>query len=170
MKDKLMRTLGQFSQAILAPLTYLPAAGLLLAVGALLTSAPLSQVFPVLEWAPVRLVGQLLYQGMLAVLHNLSLLLCVGIAAARARTRRQEAAMLALMGYLVSLTACNVTLRELGLLADPAQGLGLYGTGQTTVLGIQVMDLGVTGGVVLGFVSAGLFNHASSRRFSGAAG
>ena len=73
MKDKLMRTLGQFSQAILAPLTYLPAAGLLLAVGALLTSAPLSQVFPVLEWAPVRLVGQLLYQGMLAVLHNLSL-------------------------------------------------------------------------------------------------
>lgn len=48
-----------------------------------------------LEWAPVRLVGQLLYQGMLAVLHNLSLLLCVGIAAARARTRRQEAAMLA---------------------------------------------------------------------------
>lgn len=170
MKDKLMRTLGQFSQAILAPLTYLPAAGLLLAVGALLTSAPLSQVFPVLEWAPVRLVGQLLYQGMLAVLHNLSLLLCVGIAAARARTRRQEAAMLALMGYLVSLTACNVTLRELGLLADPAQGLGLYGTGQTTVLGIQVMDLGVTGGVVLGFVSAWLFNHASSRRFSGAAG
>lgn len=78
--------------------------------------------------------------------------------------------MLALMGYLVSLTACNVTLRELGLLADPAQGLGLYGTGQTTVLGIQVMDLGVTGGVVLGFVSAWLFNHASSRRFSGAAG
>ena len=60
MKDKLMRTLGQFSQAILAPLTCLPAAGLLLAVGALLTSAPLSQVFPVLEWAPVRLVGQLL--------------------------------------------------------------------------------------------------------------
>lgn len=170
MKDKLMRTLGQFSQAILAPLTYLPAAGLLLAVGALLTSAPLSQVFPVLEWAPVRLVGQLLYQGMLAVLHNLSLLLCVGIAAARARTRRQEAAMLALMGYLVSLTACNVTLRELGLLADPAQGLELYGTGQTTVLGVQVMDLGVTGGVVLGFVSAWLFNHASSRRFSGAAG
>ena len=60
MKDKLMRTLGQFSQAMLAPLTYLPAAGLLLAVGALLTSAPLSRVLPVLEWGPVRLVGRLL--------------------------------------------------------------------------------------------------------------
>lgn len=170
MKDKLMRTLGQFSQAMLAPLTYLPAAGLLLAVGALLTSAPLSRVLPVLEWGPVRLVGRLLYQGMLAVLHNLSLLLCVGIAAARARTRRQEAAMLALMGYLVSLSACNITLSELGLLADATQGLGLYGTGQTTVLGLQVMDLGVTGGVVLGFATAWLFNRASVRRFSGAAG
>ena len=63
MKDKLMRTLGQFSQAILAPLTCLPAAGLLLAVGALLTSAPLSQVFPVLEWAPVRLVGSFCTRG-----------------------------------------------------------------------------------------------------------
>lgn len=40
MKDKLMRTLGQFSQAILAPLTYLPAAGLLLAVGARLPVPP----------------------------------------------------------------------------------------------------------------------------------
>lgn len=170
MKDKLMQALGRFSQAMLAPLTYLPAAGLLLAVGALLTSGPLGRAFPVLDWAPLRLLGRLLYQGMLVVLHNLSLLLCVGIAAARARTRRQEAAMLALMGYLVSLMACNITLSELGLLADPSQGIGLTGTGQTTVLGIQVMDLGVTGGVVLGFVTAWLFNRASTRRFSGAAG
>lgn len=95
MKDKLMRTLGQFSQAILAPLTYLPAAGLLLGSGGAAYQCPPEPGVSGAGMGAGASGGAALYQGMLAVLHNLSLLLCVGIAAARARTRRQEAAMLA---------------------------------------------------------------------------
>ena len=38
---------------------------LLLVLGALLTSKPLCQALPVLQWAPLQLMGQLLYNCLL---------------------------------------------------------------------------------------------------------
>lgn len=46
MKHRITAALERFSRAMLAPLSYLSAAGLLLVVGALLTSAPLAGVLP----------------------------------------------------------------------------------------------------------------------------
>ena len=66
-------------------------AGLLLVLGALLTSKPLCQALPVLQWAPLQLVGQLLYNGMMVLINNLSVILCVGCCRAR-QNRKQEAA------------------------------------------------------------------------------
>ena len=46
MKHRITAALERFSRAMLAPLSYLSAAGLLLVGGALLTSAPLAGVLP----------------------------------------------------------------------------------------------------------------------------
>lgn len=108
--QKFLQKLEGVSQALLDPLSYLTAAGLLLVVGALLTSSPLRQLLPVLNWTPIRLAGGLLYNSMMVIVNNLSIFLCVGIAAARTRTEKQEAALLALMAYLVFLTANHTTL------------------------------------------------------------
>ena len=152
--QKFLRRLERFSQSLLSPLSYLSAAGLLLVLGALLTSKPLCQALPVLQWAPLQLVGQLLYNGMMVLINNLSVILCVGVAAVRAKTEKQDAALLALMAYLVFLTANHTALETLGLLAQPNGMTGLAGTGQTTILGIQVVDTGVASGIVLGFAAA----------------
>ena len=165
--QKLLQKLEVFSQSLLAPLSYLTAAGLLLVAGALLTSGPLRQLLPVLNWTPIRLVGELLYNGMLALISNLSVIFCVGIAAVRSRTEKQEAALLALMSYLVFLTANHTALNTLGQLAEPDGLTGLAATGQTTILGIQVMDTGVAGGILLGFAAAYLFNHTCEKQFAG---
>lgn len=157
--QKFLRRLERFSQSLLSPLSYLSAAGLLLVLGALLTSKPLCQALPVLQWAPLQLMGQLLYNGMMVLINNLSVILCVGVAAVRAKTEKQDAALLALMAYLVFLTANHTALEALGLLAQPNGMTGLAGTGQTTILGIQVVDTGVASGIVLGFAAAWLFNH-----------
>ena len=108
--QKFLRRLERFSQSLLSPLSYLSAAGLLLVLGALLTSKPLCQALPVLQWAPLQLVGQLLYNGMMVLINNLSVILCVGVAAVRAKTEKQDAALLALMAYLVFLTANHTAL------------------------------------------------------------
>ena len=165
--QKFLRRLERFSQSLLSPLSYLSAAGLLLVLGALLTSKPLCQALPVLQWAPLQLVGQLLYNGMMVLINNLSVILCVGVAAVRAKTEKQDAALLALMAYLVFLTANHTALEALGLLAQPDGMTGLAGTGQTTILGIQVVDTGVASGIVLGFAAAWLFNRTCEKQFYG---
>ena len=165
--QKFLRRLERFSQSLLSPLSYLSAAGLLLVLGALLTSKPLCQALPVLQWAPLQLVGQLLYNGMMVLINNLSVILCVGVAAVRAKTEKQDAALLALMAYLVFLTANHTALEALGLLAQPNGMTGLAGTGQTTILGIQVVDTGVASGIMLGFAAAWLFNRTCEKQFYG---
>ena len=128
MKHRITAALERFSRAMLAPLSYLSAAGLLLVVGALLTSAPLAGVLPFLRWEPVQLAGRIIYKCLTAVISNLSVLFCTGLAAALAKREKHQAAFIALMSYLVYLTAGNVTLTELGLLAQPDALTGLYST------------------------------------------
>lgn len=116
MKHRFTAALERFSRAMLAPLTYLSAAGLLLAAGALLTSTALSGALPLLQWGPVRLMGRILYKCLSAVISNLSVLFCTGLAASLAKQEKHQAAFIALMSYFIYLTAGNVTLAELGLL------------------------------------------------------
>ena len=98
----------------------------------------------------MQLAGRIIYKCLTAVISNLSVLFCTGLAAALAKREKHQAAFIALMSYLVYLTAGNVTLTELGLLAQPDALTGLYSAGQTMVLGIQTVDTGVFGGVLLG--------------------
>ncbi len=109
-----------------------------------------------LQWAPLQLVGQLLYNGMMVLINNLSVILCVGVAAVHTRTEKQDAALLALMAYLVFLAANHTALEALGLLAQPNGMTGLAAR-QTTILGIRCCGhrrgkrhrAGLCGGVAL---------------------
>ena len=170
MKHRITAALERFSRAMLAPLTYLSAAGLLLAAGALLTSTALSGALPLLQWGPVRLMGRILYKCLSAVISNLSVLFCVGIAASLAKQEKHQAAFIALMSYFIYLTAGNVTLAELGLLAQPDGLTGLYGAGQTSVLGIQTVDTGVFGGVLLGLLTAHVYDRTCKKAHKGILG
>ena len=170
MKHRITAALERFSRAMLAPLTYLSAAGLLLAAGALLTSTALSGALPLLQWGPVRLMGRILYKCLSAVISNLSVLFCVGIAASLAKQEKHQAAFIALMSYFIYLTAGNVTLSELGLLAQPDGLTGLYGAGQTSVLGIQTVDTGVFGGVLLGLLTAHVYDRTCKKAHKGILG
>lgn len=77
MKEKVMNGLEKFSKAMLSPLSYISAAGLILVLGALLTSTSLSAMIPVLQWTPIKLLGQLIYNCIMVIINNLSLMFCV---------------------------------------------------------------------------------------------
>lgn len=167
MKEKVMNGLEKFSKAMLSPLSYISAAGLILVLGALLTSTSLSAMIPVLQWTPIKLLGQLIYNCIMVIINNLSLMFCVGIAAALAKKNKQQAAIIGLMSYFMYLTAGNVTLTQLGMLAEPDPMVGLYGTGQSTVFGIQTVDMGVFGGILLGLVCGWVYNRTCEKQFKG---
>mgnify|MGYP000010147352 CR=1 FL=1 len=70
-------------------------------------------------------MGRILYKCLSAVISNLSVLFCTGLAASLAKQEKHQAAFIALMSYFIYLTAGNVTLAELGLLAQPDGLTGL---------------------------------------------
>lgn len=167
MKQKITNALENFSKAMLSPLNYIAAAGMILVLGALLTSTSLQGIFPILATTPVKLIGNLIYQGIMIIINNLSLFFCVGIAMTNARKDKHQAAIIALMTYLVFLVANNTTLSTLGMLAEADPMVGLYGTGQSTVLGMQVTDMGVFSGIVLGLLTGWVYNRTRDVRFKG---
>ena len=167
MKEKILNALERFSRAMLAPLHYLSVAGLLLVAGSLLTNSSVRTALPMLDWPPLQTAGQLLSSCMTALPDNLSLLFCVGIAATLARQEKQQAALVALMSYLVFLEAGHTGLVQSGTLADASGLTGLYGTGQTTVLGIQTMDMGVAGGILLGLAAGWICNRTCTVQLRG---
>ena len=46
-------------------------------LGALLTSTSLSAMIPALQWTPIKLLGQLIYNCIMVIINNLSLMFCV---------------------------------------------------------------------------------------------
>lgn len=167
MKDKIMGAMEKFSKAMVQPLAYISVAGMILVIGVLLTNTSVTGLLPFLNAAPIQLIGNMLYQCIMVIINNLGLIFAVGIAAALAKKEKHQAAMVGLMAYFMFLMANNVTLSTNGLLAEPSAMLGLYGTGQSTVLGMQVTDMGVFSGIILGCLSGYVFNRTCEKRFKG---
>ena len=167
MKEKIMSALEKFSKAMVQPLSYISVAGMILVVGVLVTNNAVVGLLPFLGWGPIQLVGNLLYQCIMVIINNLGLVFAVGIGAALAKKDKHQAAMVGLMAYFMFLVANNTTLSTNGLLAEANPMLGLYGTGQSTVLGFQVTDMGVFSGIILGCLTGYVFNKTCDASFKG---
>lgn len=133
---KLMNTLEVFAKAMVQPLMYLSVAGMILAVGSLLTNTTVTGLLPFLAWGPFPVIGKLMYETMMILINNLGLLFVIGIPAALAKRDKHQAGLIGFMSYLIYLKTSNIMLTEMGLLAEPSAMLGLFGTGQATILGI----------------------------------
>ena len=168
MKDKVMGALEKFAKAMVQPLMYLSAAGILIVVGVLLTNSTITGLLPFLKWGPIQMFGQTLYNAVMAIINNLSVVFVIGLPAALAKNDKHRAALIGFMTYLMYLVSSNTLLSLTGGLAEEQPMLGLFGTGQAKILGIQCVDMGVFGGIILGCIVGYVFNRTFQKRFKGA--
>ena len=166
MKEKIKSSLEVFSKSIVQPMMYLGVAGTILILGILLTNTTITEKLTFLQAAPFRLIGNLIYSTLMYLINNLSIIFCVGIAGAMAKKDKGHASLIGLMGFFIFLNANNITLNFFGKIAEPGT-LGLYGTGQAEVMGIQVLDTGVFGGILMGCLTGYLFNKFGGKQFKG---
>ena len=165
MKEKIMSAMQAFSKAMFMAVLILPIAGLLIAVGNVLTNARLLEMLPFMNNPVTTGFGSILSGSLVAILNNLGLIFCVGIAIGLAKKKKAEAGFSALLGFLVFINAMNKFMALRGILADPA---ALRGTGQALVLGVQILDMGVFLGIILGCVTAYIHNHFIDTEFHNA--
>ena len=168
MKKKIMGAMETFAKAMVQPLMYLSAAGILIVVGVLLTNSTITNALPFLQWGPIQALGKLIYNAAMAMINNLSVIFVVGLPAALAKNDKYKAALLGLMTYLMYLVSSNTLLNLTGKMAEELPMIGLYGTGQAKILGIQCVDMSVFGGIILGCIVGWVFNRTSQKRFKGA--
>ncbi|WP_024345495.1 PTS transporter subunit EIIC [Lacrimispora indolis] len=165
MKDKVMDQLQRFSKAMFIPVLILPIAGILIAVGNLFTNAKLLELLPFLDNPVTKGFGAILSGSLVSILNNLGLIFCVGLAAGLANKKKYEAGFTALLGFLVFINAMNKFMTLTGILFT---GESLRGTGQAMVLGIQILDMGVFLGIILGIVTAMVHNRFCETEFQNA--
>ena len=164
--DKIKGALEVFSKSIVQPLMYLSVAGILLIIGIILTNSTVTGMLPFLQSGPFQLIGKIIYDSLMFLVNNLAVIFCAGIAGAMAKKDKGHATLIGLMSFFLFLEANNITLNLSGKLIDGSQSmLGLTGTGQATVLGIQVLDTGVFGGIILGCITGAIFNRFSGKQF-----
>lgn len=165
MKEKVMNAMQAFSKAMFAPVLILPIAGLLIAIGNIFTNANLLKIVPFLNNPLTKGFGTILSGSLVTVLTNLGIIFAVGIAFGLAKKKKAEAAFVTLLAYLVFINAMNKFMGLLGTLVDAKS---LTGTGQALVLGVQVLDMGVFLGIILGVVIALIHNRFIDTEFNNA--
>jgi len=165
MKDRVMSAMQSFSKAMFTPVLILPIAGILIAVGNIFTNTRLMEVLPFLNNPVTTGFGSILSGSLVAILNNLGLIFCVGIAGGLAKKKKAEAGFTSLLAFLVFINAMNKFMTLNGTLIEAES---LRGTGQTLVLGIQVLDMGVFLGILLGIVTALVHNRFIDTQFNNA--
>lgn len=150
---KITEKFKEFGHVIVDPVLYLAVVGIVLAI---------STLFTLTKTGFLNNLGTILNAATnSAIIGNLSLILCVGLCGGFARKQKANASIFALLTYLMFLYANNAFLSLSGkLVADGAAGMGLFATGQAMVLGVQVTDVNVFGGIIVGCLAAYIWNRA----------
>ncbi|WP_416234472.1 maltose/glucose-specific PTS transporter subunit IIC [Paenibacillus sp. JNUCC31] len=136
------------------PIAVLPAAGLLLGIGGALSNANTINSYPFLQITWLQQVFTVMSSAGSIVFDNLALIFAIGVAVGLARADKGTAGLAAGLAYLVMNASINAMLVNSGKLEVE----NLAGAGQGMVLGIQTLQTGVLGGIVVGLVTAWLHN------------
>ncbi|MFH5812127.1 PTS transporter subunit EIIC [Companilactobacillus sp. FL22-1] len=165
MKEKVMNGLQRFSKAMFIPVLILPIAGILIAIGNIFTNVKLLEAVPFLNNPITKGFGMILSGSLVSILTNLGVIFCVGLAVGLAKKKKAEAGFTALLAFLVFINAMNKFM-ELNHLLSKASDL--QGTGQTMVLGVQILDMGVFLGIILGVIVGMIHNRFIDTEFKSA--
>lgn len=156
----------RFGKSFMLPIAVLPAAGLLLGIGGALSNPNTLAAYPFLDVSWLQAIFTIMSSAGSIVFANLSVLFAVGVAVGLAKSDKGTAGLAALLAFLVMNATINALLILTGKLAHENPGA----VGQGMTLGIQTLETGVFGGVVIGLVTCALhqrFNKIALPQFLG---
>lgn len=163
MKDKIFSVLQRIGRSFMLPIAILPVAGLLLGIGSSFTNATTIETYGLTK---ILGDGTILHYLLMimnkvgsTVFDNLPLIFAVGVAIGMAKKEKEVSALSAVIAYFVMNTAINAMLINNGLILENGEIAEsvLEGT-ITSVCGIQSLQMGVFGGIIVGLGVAALHN------------
>lgn len=163
MKDKIFGVLQRVGRSFMLPIAILPVAGLLLGLGSSFTNATTIETYG-LGWLLGD--GTILHALLVimnkvgsAIFDNLPLIFAVGVAIGMAKKEKEVSALSAVIAYFVMNVSINAMLQLSGKILDDGSIADNVLSGTiTSVCGIQSLQMGVFGGIIVGLGVAALHN------------
>ena len=155
---QIFAVLQRVGRSFMLPIALLPIAGLLLGIGASLTNQTMVDSFGL---TGILGTGKPLYNIMLIlsetgniIFANLPILFAMGIALGMAENEKATAVLSAAIAFFVMHRTISTCLSISGELANPTLPEGSV----ANVVGIQSLEMGVFGGILVGLIVAALHN------------
>ena len=163
MKDKIFGVLQRVGRSFMLPIAILPVAGLLLGIGSSFTNETTIATYG---------LGEILGDGTFlhallvimnkvgsVVFDNLPLIFAIGVSIGMAKKEKEVAALSAVIAYFVMNTAISAMLVLHGDILSNGETAGhVLGGTIASVCGIQTLQMGVFGGIIVGLGVAALHN------------
>lgn len=163
MKEKVFGILQRVGRSFMLPIAILPVAGLLLGIGSSFTNETTIATYGLQkilgEGTLLRALLMIMNRVGSAVFDNLPLIFAVGVAIGMAKKEKEVSALSAVIAYLVMNTAINAMLQVNGkILADGSIAEDVLEGTIASSCGIQTLQMGVFGGIIVGLGVAALHN------------
>lgn len=163
MKEKIFGVLQRVGKSFMLPIAILPVAGLLLGIGSSFTNETTIATYGLQkvlgEGTVLHALLMIMNRVGSAVFDNLPLIFAVGVAIGMAKKEKEVSALSAVIAYLVMNTAINAMLQIRGdLLPDGTIAKDVLEGTIASSCGIQTLQMGVFGGIIVGLGVAALHN------------
>ena len=163
MKDKIFGVLQRVGRSFMLPIAVLPVAGLLLGIGSSFTNETTIATYGL---QGILGNGTILHALLVimskagnVIFDNLPIIFAVGVAIGMAKAEKEVAALSAMISFFVMHASINAVLSLSGkVLADGSIAPDLLDGTIANVCGIQTLQMGVFGGIIVGLGVAALHN------------
>ena len=160
MKDKIFGVLQRVGRAFMLPIAILPVAGLFLGIGGAFTNETMLKAYNLMgimgPGTPINAVLRVLSSCGDIVFANLPLIFAIGIAIGMAKKEKEVAALAGAIAFFVM----HAAIGAMAVNSYGAEGVTEHianGT-MTSVVGINSLQMGVFGGIIVGLGVAALHN------------
>lgn len=154
MKDKIFGVLQRVGRSFMLPIAILPVAGLFLGVGGSFTNETMLETYGLMGlMGPgtfINAILQVLNAAGSVVFDNLPLIFAVGVAIGMAKQEKEVSALSAIIAFFVMHATIGAMIGDFG--APDLSGA------TASVLGINSLQMGVFGGIIVGLGTAALHN------------
>lgn len=153
MSNNLKAFFQKLARAFLIPVSLIGVASLIMAIGCIFTDSAIIAIIPFFGNTAIQYFGNFLVTTGVQVLHNLALVYAMALAFGLAKEKKEYAALGAFIGYFALLKSMNLLITNF-----PAVRAMFPESGITTVLGVETINVGIMGGILVGIIVALLAN------------
>lgn len=147
MSNKLKGFFQKLARAFLIPVSLIGVSSLIMAVGCVFTDATIVKVIPIFNNTAVQYFGNWLTTVGVQVLHNLGIIYAISLAFGLTKEKKEYAALGAFVGYFALVKSMNLLITNFEFVKEmfPENGI-------TTVLGVETVNVGIMGGILVGVI------------------